>query len=611
MAIEKVKNVNRTHAGEKGGSRIDGRRYYYMFLAGARKIMENQAALNRINVFPVRDGDTGTNMAATVRAVIDSVKPTRSYKIMAESIAESSLLNARGNSGIIFAQFLYGVSSETGAAGSVTLDQFIDSIRRSVRHVYDAVANPVEGTMLTVIRTWAEFIYTNKHRFRDFNHLFLSSKSPLDTALAQTKNTLQVLKRANVVDAGARAFVHFIEGMIDFIHHRNIRQLISSRIEIPEIPLAEGILSEGVGKRYCTEAVIREMSIERETLVSMLNDAGDSVVIAGSPGAGRIHLHTDDPASLFERLRQYGTITYQKADDMLRQSQAAAGRKWETALVTDSACDLSQELFDYFQVHLLPLNIFFGDNHYLDRVTLQPEQFYRRLAGDTEFPRTAQVNEAACEAMYSHLASHYRAVIAVHLTGRFSGTFSGSAGAAAKASSRFGTPITVIDSKTLSGAQGLLVLRIARAIEAGMDYRKIVERAKTWAEHTRIFVSVRTLKYMVRGGRVSHAKGLIARLLNINPIVTMAPDGSSAVFGKTFSQMSNMRKVIGHITEIIEDRPVWNYTVMHAGNPGAAAWYSDRMRALTGKHPASVVNISPVIGANAGPGSAAVAFMYE
>jgi uncharacterized protein len=138
-----------------------------------------------------------------------------------------------------------------------------------------------------------------------------------------------------------------------------------------------------------------------------------------------------------------------------------------------------------------------------------------------------------------------------------------------------------------------------------------VEQAQEWIRNAHIFVSVSTIKYMVRGGRVSHFRGLIARMFNINPIISMDADGKSTVFGKTFSQQANMEKVIDHIKETAAGRPIWNHIIMHACNPAAAAWLSEQMRQLTGKEPVSVVEISPVIGANAGIGAASVAFMYE
>jgi dihydroxyacetone kinase-like predicted kinase len=210
---------------------MDGRRLYYTFIAGARKVIEHQVELNKINVFPVNDGDTGTNLASTIRAVIDSLHPHKSYKITADRIAETSLVNARGNSGIIFAQFLYGMSMETGNYKTVNIAQFAESIKNSIRYIYEAIANPVEGTMLTVIRDWADYIYDNRHRITDFNELFLGSVNILNKSLIETKTKLAVLAKANVVDAGARGFVLFIEGIIEFITRRNIKELLQAKAE--------------------------------------------------------------------------------------------------------------------------------------------------------------------------------------------------------------------------------------------------------------------------------------------------------------------------------------------------------------------------------------------
>ena len=133
---------------------IDGRRLYYTFVAGARNILAHQAYLNKINVFPVNDGDTGSNMATTIQSVVESIQPHKSYKVTAELIAETAMNNARGNSGIIFAQFLYGMSKETANLHKISISEFAESIKKSIPYMYEAVANPVEGTMLTVIREW-------------------------------------------------------------------------------------------------------------------------------------------------------------------------------------------------------------------------------------------------------------------------------------------------------------------------------------------------------------------------------------------------------------------------------------------------------------------------
>jgi uncharacterized protein len=590
---------------------IDGRRLYYTFIAGAKKILENQIELNKINVFPVNDGDTGTNLASTIRAVIDSIHPNKSYKVTADLIAEATLVNARGNSGIIFAQFMYGLSNETGNHGTITLNQFAESIKNSVRYVYEAVANPVEGTMLTVIKDWADFIYDNRKLTPDFNQLLIKSKVVLEKSLFETKAKLAVLAKNNVVDAGAKGFVLFIEGIIEFIISSDLRHLLKSKTEIVLFSGIDDHVSEEITHRFCTEAILKNVNIDSHALNEVLQSFGDSLVVAGSDKTKRIHIHTDSPADLFYHLKDYGTITFQKADDMVRQSEAVYNRKWKIAMVTDSTCDLSTELIDQYQINMLPININFGDNHYLDKVTIQPEHFYKLLDSNNEFPKTAQVNEKAFINLYSHLASHYDSIIAVHLTDKFSGTFHSSQKAAQAISKEFNKPISVINSKNLSGALGLIILRIAQAIDEGQSHDRIVEMAEKWVADSRIFVSVKTLKYMVRGGRVSHFKGLIAKLLNVNPIVSMDENGKSIVFGKTYSQKSNMEKVMDHIKVISKEKNIWNYIVLHANNDEGSLWYANSMKNLTGKEPISVVNISPVIGANAGIGAASVAFMFD
>jgi DegV family protein with EDD domain len=591
--------------------KMDGRNLYYTFIAGARKVIEHQVELNKINVFPVNDGDTGTNLASTIRSVIESLHPHRSYKITADRIAEATLLNARGNSGIIFAQFFYGLAIETGDLVNVTLKQFAESIYRSVRYVYEAVADPVEGTMLTVIKEWAQFIYDSWHRFTDFNNLLLSSHEILLRSLQETKSKLKILAVNNVVDAGAKGFVLFVEGIIEFIQARNVKELIQAKAETVASPKIEEVVAEEVTFRYCTEAIIRNCTIDNPSLKGIISKYGDSVVVAGSDRIRRIHVHTNTPAELFDELRPCGTLTFQKADDMIRQSDAVYKRKWEIALVTDSTCDLSQDLVDFYQINMLPININFGENHYLDKVTIQPEQFYKLLEESPDYPKSAQVNDTAFINLYSHLASHYDSIIAIHLSDKLSGTFYSSERAAKSISIEFNKPITVINSKNLSGALGLIVLRTAQAIESGLSHDQIAGLAERWVKNARILVSVRTLKYMVRGGRVSAARGLIARILNINPIVTLDETGKAVVFDKAFSQRANMEKVIKHIKSAGTGKKIWNYIVLHANNHDAACWFSGKMEILTGKKPVSVCNISPVIGANAGVGAASIAFLFE
>ncbi|MEI6436415.1 MAG: DegV family protein [Bacteroidota bacterium] len=590
---------------------IDGRRLYYTFIAGAKNILAHQSYLNKINVFPVNDGDTGSNMATTVQSVIQFIHPHKSYKITADLIAETTMTNARGNSGIIFAQFLYGMSKESGNHSRITIPQFAESIKNSIPYMYESVASPVEGTMLTVIREWSDFIYAQRNIVNDFNQLFIRSQEILAKSLANTKTQLLVLSKANVVDSGANAFVLFIGGIVDFIKASSIRNLLHSKTESLLPPSNNDHILEEVKFRYCTEGILKNLSVEQKALLKILQQHGDSIVIGGNEKTKHIHVHTNNPAFMFQQLNSISLVTFHKADDMLRQGEAIFNRKFKIALVTDSTCDLPQELMDRYQVNLLPININFGERHYLDKVTIQPDQFYSLLDQQSEFPKTSQVNEKAFVNLYSQLLASYDSIIAIHLTEKFSGTCFNSQKAAKTVNAEFNKPISVINSKNLSGALGLIVLRAAQAVAAGHSHDEIVAMVSAWIKDTHIFVSVKTLKYMVRGGRVSYVKGLVAKMLNINPIVSMDENGASYIFGKTYSQQSNMEKVMMHLYTICKGREIWNYIVLHAHNIEAAEWYTRNMKDFTGKEPVAVVDISPVIGANAGIGTAAVALMFK
>ena len=590
---------------------INGKFLYYAFIAGGNQILKNQVEINMINVFPINDKDTGTNLASTIRSVIDNIKPHKSYKTTLSNIADAALMGARGNSGVIFAQFLHGLNRETLNKPIITLTEFAESVIKSIPYIYEAIANPVEGTMITVIREWSDFLDSKKDSLHYFKNVIIDSLAVVEKSLAETTFKLEVLNKSGFVDAGAKGFVLFIKGVIDFIKNGNIRNLVVDSFENVSLIHSEELTEEEITYRFCTEAIIKTVSKTKSELQEFLCKNGDSVVAAGSESICRIHVHTNNPAELFHKLKEIGTITFQKVDDMVRQQEVVFRRKWNIALLTDSTCDLSQELIDFYQINMVPLNLNFGDNHYLDKVTIQPNQFYDMLETETEFPKTSQINEQAFTNIYSHLASHYDAIIAVHLTSRFSGTYANSFKAGERISKEFNKPVYVIDSKSLSGALGLLLLKAAKNIEAGESVESIVQTLKKDILQSKIFVSVRDLQSMIKGGRVSKPKGIIAKALGLNPVISMDENGNSFLFGKTFSQEASLKKIFKHIEKIKCGKTIWNYIIMHANSFEGARLAENKMLEITGKKPVSVVNISPVIGMHAGNGAIAVSLLFD
>jgi DegV family protein with EDD domain len=587
---------------------LDGRRIFDAFNSGAREVIDHQDHLNRINVFPVPDGDTGTNLAATLSHTMGSTRVTDSVGDTILSMSDAAIIGARGNSGAIFAQFLSGLSEVLDRSPIATLEQFARAVRNARDRAYQAISNPREGTILSVISDWSRSLVEHARESRTFHELFDRTLPGVEESLRRTPDQLAVLKQSGVVDAGAQGFYHFVRGARDYLLTGNAPSSQDTRVLDLDASHDVPALEESITFRYCTEVMLSLEKNAIDNLRAEIEPLGDSLIIVNAGAKARVHIHTDRPADLVEALRRRGRILSQKAEDMRAQFQTVHHRKHPIALVTDSACDLPQEILDEHQIHVVPMRILFGDTEYIDRVTITPQGFALRQIEAGPYPTTSQPPSAELHHMFAWLASHYESVIAVHVSGRMSGTCAASAREAQKVD---GARITVIDSRHLSGSLGLIVLRAAQAIAAGADHDEAVRLIESSIPKARILVSVKTLEYMVRGGRVSPLQGILGKLANLKPIVSVDEEGRSLLFGKAFSVKSNIEKILSMVAADHSAYRTRAYAVVHAGAPEAARQLAARLRDITGMDPLYVMEISPVVSLNAGPGALSVVTMRE
>jgi len=591
---------------------LNGAQLYYSILAGAQRIFEHQKLLNKINVFPVPDADTGTNLASTMRSIIDAKIPVENLKQTAAAIADAALNGARGNSGIIFAQFLYGFSNEIRNEQTLDIRSFAESMKKAVSYAYEAIANPVEGTILTVIKDWAEHLDALKDIIDDFIRLLVEAYQKALESLASTTSQLEVLSRAHVVDAGAKGFVYFLEGIKDFFtRNEGVSSIVEPVDEETEEVDFENFHEDEITFRFCTEALLTGTSLDKNRIREILSTAGDSLVVAGSTGKVRVHIHTDFPAEVFLQLSRMGEIVYQKVDDMVFQNEIRHNRKSDIALLTDSTCDLPKEIIDRYQIHVMPLTVHFGESFYLDRVTIHPQQFYHRQALTEVRPTTSQPTTKDFQNKYEYLLSHYRSAIGMFISDKLSGTFQNGQRSAQEVSERSGNQTYIFNSKKLSAAIGMIVLRVARAIEEGKSEEEILPHVEDWISKSHIMVSIPTLKYIIKSGRISHFKSLVARVLDLKPVISLKEDGSSEILDKSFSEKSAQRKVLGRVRKLLAKNEVWEYAITHAENQAVADYYAVEMEKMTGKKPVFIDHISPVLVANTGPGVVAISLMLK
>jgi len=590
---------------------IDGKRFKRGIKAGAKKVYDNQDHLNEINVFPVPDADTGSNMASTLKTVVENMDKDSNESIDASSrkIADSALMGARGNSGVILAQFFHGLAKGLEERIRISTEQFGHAVQQAKKSSYEALNQPKEGTILTVIKDWAENIYENSKKTIDFQELLHNGMEAAKKSLENTKTKLESLKKANVVDSGAQGFVYILEGITHFIKKGEIKEL-DKQVQVEPIKTVAhtDITLEDIKFRFCTECLIEGPQIDLKTLRRQIERYGDSIVVAGSEHKARLHIHSNKPAEVFAIARKYGDLLQQKADDMKKQYLVSHNPHPAIALVIDSACDLPQKFIDEQQIHVVPVRVSFGNSTYIDKITITPEYFYDMLLTEPHHPKTSQPPPSEFRNLYQFLLSHYESIISIHIPEAASGTYQNAMAAAREFPEK---KISIIDSRSLSIGFGFVAEKAAQLIKEGKDHDEIVREINTFKERTQIFVSIPSLKYLMKSGRVSKAKGLVAKILHIKPILHLDQRGMPQHFSKSFSDMGAVEKVFRLTMEFVKDKKQVRFAVAHANDMRKAEYLTGKLKEKFGDIPITVMQVSPVLGAHAGIGAAAIGITWE
>ena len=589
-----------------------------LIMAGAHRVIAHREHLDRINVFPVPDKDTGTNLAMTMRAILDGLRqPLPSLAAVGSTVATSALTGAQGNSGVIFAQFFQGLREEMSDSVNLSMNRFAQALRCAATRAREALANPREGTILTVISDVADHLVQRADKLPDFRTLLDEALAIAHRSLEATTERLAELKKAGVVDAGALGFVHFLEGIRDFFHsgYQESENLEISEDERTDAPRPVPVR---VSFRYCTEAVVWGEDIDRQDIIKTLSRLGDSVVVAGNQEEIHAHVHSNAPAYVLEALATYGTIASHKVEDMLA-AMADTGNTHASlpmdsseregiALVTDSVCDLPMDFLTQEKIHVVPVQVVFGEEALLDRVDITPTQFYQRLEMSTEFPKTSQPKPIDFLTLYRHLASTHESILSIHLSAGMSGTWQSAVVAAKQVSRDTQIPIAVIDSRSASGAEGLVVWATARAKNAGLSPSRCTAIAKEAAQNTDAFVYVPSVDYFVRGGRLSPLQGRVAKLLHLLPILTVK-DGNLEPASKVLGQRAARQRVLSNALKSASRFQAPMFVVSHS----AALELAEYARsAILKRFPLSqvwITDTTPAIGSHAGPGGMAISVL--
>lgn len=607
---------------------LDGATFKNMILAGSQRVILSQDELNKMNVFPVPDGDTGSNMAALFSSVLHELQNNQQQQhlgAIALAIADAALNGSRGNSGAIVAQFFQGMQQCIGQNERIGIEKFSEMTSMAAQAAYEAISNPVEGTIITVMRDWATWITQNWDRMQDINELMNHALQAARESLIHTPEQLEILSRNHVVDAGAQGFVHFLEGATHYLQSGELPKL-----NLPNTPNDNAIVNadyfespinpslsldphaihtDDLNHQYCTECIIHGQHLNLQKIKEALGEWGDSFVVVGGANKVKIHIHTNSPNRVFREANLFGELLETKADDMWAQYRARINFNLQKhiVLVTDSTCNLPQEFFVKNNIIVLPLQVIINNKAYLDRVNLSASDFLKKMQDPNAQITTSQPTPADTKIIFNKAFSQSPTVIGIFISEKLSGTFQSIQQLTKKMYED--EDLYLFDSRNVTGGLGLIIAEAAKAIQAAKPVATVKKIILDSIVNTTTFVSFTTLKYAIKGGRVSKSSGMLAGFLKILPVLKMDHTGNLQKAGFTFGKLSNRKKVIKLTYQTAKQYKDFEIIIAHADALNDAEYISAELRKKFPHKEISIVETTPILATHAGPGTIAVSVL--
>jgi len=595
---------------------VDGPRLSRSLLAAADWVAAGREEINRINVFPVPDGDTGTNFSLTLRAVADALRALGDAPLSetARAAARAAVLGARGNSGMMLAHFLMGFAEALGDREQATAGQIAAGLRRGADRLYESLDDPREGTILTVAREAAAAAERAAADSADLAEFMTRLLAEAEQALARTPELLAVLKEAGVVDAGGKGFVRMIEGVVRFIEGDPILPVDDAAAGGGEPAAFAAALAEVAAERdfqYCTEVLVRgaQLPPANEVRAAMRNFGG-SIQVAVMTDVLKVHVHTDTPEAVFSYAERWGRIETTKAEDMRAQHRRLShAQRRPVAVVADSSADLADPVLDRHHISIVPLQVMFGNETFRDRVELKPEEFYRRLRIAKDLPTTSQPTPAEFVRVFRDALEEADEVVALVLSGSLSGTHqSGKAAAKAAGLER----VHVVNTRTVSLGIGMLALRAAELAESGWRAADIVAELGRLRAQSGVFITVDRYDNLLRSGRVTRGKAWLAGVLDVKPILSLDDAGRVVPVDRVRGRENVVPRVLSLLERGLTPRPkVVRFGVVHADAPEVAERLRTALVAAYRPRDCFVSLATGVLGTHVGEGAWGVFYQVE
>ncbi|WP_418585758.1 DAK2 domain-containing protein [Intestinibacter sp.] len=302
---------------------IDGKQVRDMFVSGANNLKNHKDLVDKLNVFPVPDGDTGTNMSLTISCAIKELNKVEQDDIgqLGKALSKGSLMGARGNSGVILSQIIRGIAKSIEGKEILNSMDIAEALKNGSDTAYKAVIKPVEGTILTVVRESSDYALKAAALEEDVIEFMKLLVKEANNSLDRTPELLHALKEAGVVDSGGKGLVLVYEGMLKSLEGQFVESQEIQTTETTSVQVENRLSTEDIKFQYCTEFILETDKISDLKMRDIMIKYGDSLVVVGDDGIIKVHVHTNTPGTVLQEALAYGQLLTIKIENMKLQHE--------------------------------------------------------------------------------------------------------------------------------------------------------------------------------------------------------------------------------------------------------------------------------------------------
>lgn len=536
-----------------------------MVLLSYQRVEEQKDQINKINIFPVPDQDTGTNLTKTllgIKAAISS-KEFKDLNEVSQAVLDGAIDSAQGNAGVIYTGFLAGFLPVLDK-NPVGVPKLSLAFEEGAKRARISIQSPKEGTILDVIEAVAEVFKKESESEKDIIVIFKKALASAHDALLKTREKMEIFKKANVVDAGGLGFLIILESYLEALTGEK-------KEERKEENYSEKIrrFVQTISYRYEIVSLIENSRFSEKSLKEKLKNMGDCLDIVQAGSKTKIHIHTDSPDEVKGVIRESGVILSLREEDMAKEVVGEESvKKVSIGIVTEDVAMLLPKIIERYQVEIVGLKYEWPVENELPGENLYQKMREADKRGIKIFPKTSQAPPKSYFEAYQKQLQKFDKVLCIALDSKVSGSYNSARQAVEMLKEEDRGKVYVIDSLNAAGGQALLVLRAIELIQERREIEEVIEELENLIPQTRLYIAFEDPKWVEAIGRISRSQAdWIRRMkkINLHPLmelkkgvvskggVVFAHDVAEAIFKKilkesrkTIKEKKGIRVIICH-----------------------------------------------------------------